>query len=211
MIGLSAAGRGGTPDKVANVAALLMGRGGLITGSDFLMDGGVTAAYRFGELAPARVFASRGSHHWNGAALRRPSDHGNPGRISRGDNLCAHRHARAAGRARLFAGSHYGVSPAEGGVVWRHPKGEFDYNRIDVDKAALSIKSAARPQPSTAGHLRRHHQWHGVREAWGQWRIASARYSSFLGCAATALFFYQRQAAHQPMPPATAHDSTSGA
>jgi len=23
-----------------------------ITGSDFLMDGGVTAAYRFGELAP---------------------------------------------------------------------------------------------------------------------------------------------------------------
>jgi hypothetical protein len=26
--------------------------GGLITGSDFLMDGGVTAAYWFGELAP---------------------------------------------------------------------------------------------------------------------------------------------------------------
>jgi hypothetical protein len=26
--------------------------GGFITGSDFLMDGGVTAAYRFGELAP---------------------------------------------------------------------------------------------------------------------------------------------------------------
>ena len=33
--------------------ALLMGPdGGFITGSDFLMDGGVTAAYRFGELAP---------------------------------------------------------------------------------------------------------------------------------------------------------------
>jgi hypothetical protein len=35
------------------VAALLMGPdGGFITGSDFLMDGGVTASYWFGELAP---------------------------------------------------------------------------------------------------------------------------------------------------------------
>jgi hypothetical protein len=40
------AGRAGTPDEVANLAALLMGPdGGSITGSDFLMDGGVTAAY----------------------------------------------------------------------------------------------------------------------------------------------------------------------
>lgn len=54
MIELSAAGRVGTPDEVGNVAALLLGpEGGFITGSDFLMDGGVTAAYRFGELAPA--------------------------------------------------------------------------------------------------------------------------------------------------------------
>lgn len=53
MIELSAAGRPGTPDEVGNVAALLMGPdGSFITGSDFLMDGGVTAAYRFGELAP---------------------------------------------------------------------------------------------------------------------------------------------------------------
>jgi NAD(P)-dependent dehydrogenase (short-subunit alcohol dehydrogenase family) len=53
MIELSAAGRAGTPDEVANVAALLMGAdGGFITGSDFLMDGGVTAAYWYGELAP---------------------------------------------------------------------------------------------------------------------------------------------------------------
>ena len=53
MIELSAAGRGGTPDEVGNVAALLMGPdGGSITGSDFLMDGGVTAAYWYGELAP---------------------------------------------------------------------------------------------------------------------------------------------------------------
>jgi len=53
MIEVSAAGRGGTPDEVGNVAALLMGPdGSFITGSDFLMDGGVTAAYWFGELAP---------------------------------------------------------------------------------------------------------------------------------------------------------------
>jgi NAD(P)-dependent dehydrogenase (short-subunit alcohol dehydrogenase family) len=53
MIELCAAGRAGTPDEVGNVAALLMGPdGGFITGSDFLMDGGVTAAYWFGDLAP---------------------------------------------------------------------------------------------------------------------------------------------------------------
>ncbi|MGO9445090.1 MAG: SDR family oxidoreductase [Thiobacillaceae bacterium] len=53
MIDLSAAGRGGTPDEVGTVGALLMGPdGGFITGSDFLMDGGVTAAYWYGELAP---------------------------------------------------------------------------------------------------------------------------------------------------------------
>jgi NAD(P)-dependent dehydrogenase (short-subunit alcohol dehydrogenase family) len=53
MIKASAAKRGGTPDEVGNVAALLMGAdGGFITGSDFLMDGGVTAAYWYGDLAP---------------------------------------------------------------------------------------------------------------------------------------------------------------
>lgn len=53
MIELSAAGRAGTPDEVGTVGALLMGpEGAFITGSDFLMDGGVTAAYWFGELAP---------------------------------------------------------------------------------------------------------------------------------------------------------------
>jgi NAD(P)-dependent dehydrogenase (short-subunit alcohol dehydrogenase family) len=53
MIALSAAGRAGTPDEVASLAALLMGPdGGFITGSDFLMDGGVTAAYWYGDLAP---------------------------------------------------------------------------------------------------------------------------------------------------------------
>jgi NAD(P)-dependent dehydrogenase (short-subunit alcohol dehydrogenase family) len=53
MIELSPARRAGTPDEVATVAALLMGvDGAFITGSDVLMDGGVTAAYWFGELAP---------------------------------------------------------------------------------------------------------------------------------------------------------------
>ncbi|MCU7549693.1 SDR family oxidoreductase [Chitinophagaceae bacterium LB-8] len=52
MIEVSAAGRAGTPDEVGTVGALLMGPdGAFITGSDFLMDGGVTAAYWFGELA----------------------------------------------------------------------------------------------------------------------------------------------------------------
>ncbi|ANY78490.1 short-chain dehydrogenase [Microvirga ossetica] len=53
MLELSAAGRAGTPDEVGTVGALLMGPdGAFITGSDFLMDGGVTAAYWYGELAP---------------------------------------------------------------------------------------------------------------------------------------------------------------
>jgi NAD(P)-dependent dehydrogenase (short-subunit alcohol dehydrogenase family) len=53
MIELCPVARGGTPDEVGTVGALLMGSdGGFITGSDFLMDGGVTATYRFGDLAP---------------------------------------------------------------------------------------------------------------------------------------------------------------
>ncbi len=47
------AGRAGTPDEIAVLAALLMGAdGAFITGSDFLIDGGVTASYFYGELAP---------------------------------------------------------------------------------------------------------------------------------------------------------------
>ena len=53
MIELCPVGRAGTPDEVGAVGALLMGpEGAFITGSDFLMDGGVTASYWFGELAP---------------------------------------------------------------------------------------------------------------------------------------------------------------
>ncbi len=41
------------PDEVGTVGALLLGPdGAFITASDFLMDGGVTASYFYGELAP---------------------------------------------------------------------------------------------------------------------------------------------------------------
>ena len=47
------AGRPGTADEVANVAELLMSdKGAFITGSDFLADGGATAAYFYGPLKP---------------------------------------------------------------------------------------------------------------------------------------------------------------
>ena len=53
MIDLAPTGRAGTPDEVGTVGALLMGPdGAFITGSDFLMDGGVTASYFYGDLAP---------------------------------------------------------------------------------------------------------------------------------------------------------------
>lgn len=43
------AGRPGTADEIANVAELLMSRqGAFITGADFLIDGGATAAYFYG-------------------------------------------------------------------------------------------------------------------------------------------------------------------
>lgn len=43
------AGRAGTPDEVAALAALVMGpEGGFITGSDFLIDGGATANFYYG-------------------------------------------------------------------------------------------------------------------------------------------------------------------
>ena len=43
------AGRAGTPDEVAALAALMMGpEGGFITGSDFLIDGGATANFFYG-------------------------------------------------------------------------------------------------------------------------------------------------------------------
>ncbi|MGJ3629329.1 SDR family oxidoreductase [Sphingomonas sp. MMS24-JH45] len=53
MIKGSPVGRAGTPDEVGAVGALLMGPdGAFITGSDFLMDGGVTASWFYGDLKP---------------------------------------------------------------------------------------------------------------------------------------------------------------
>lgn len=53
MIELCPIGRAGTPDEIATVGALLMSTdGAFITGSDFLIDGGVTSAYWYGDLAP---------------------------------------------------------------------------------------------------------------------------------------------------------------
>ncbi len=53
MLELSPAGRGGTPDEIGALGALLMGPDGtFITGSDFLADGGVTASWFYGDLAP---------------------------------------------------------------------------------------------------------------------------------------------------------------
>lgn len=51
MLRLCPAGRAGTPDEVGDLAAFLMGdKGRWITGSDFLIDGGTTASYWYGEL-----------------------------------------------------------------------------------------------------------------------------------------------------------------
>lgn len=49
MLEKTPAGRAGTPDEVAALAALIMGpEGGYITGSDFLTDGGATANFYYG-------------------------------------------------------------------------------------------------------------------------------------------------------------------
>lgn len=49
------AGRPGTADEVATVAELLLGpQGAFITGSDFLIDGGATAAWFYGPLKPKK-------------------------------------------------------------------------------------------------------------------------------------------------------------
>ncbi|GAF38686.1 short-chain dehydrogenase oxidoreductase [Agrilactobacillus composti DSM 18527 = JCM 14202] len=53
MFAKSPAGRPGTADEVANVAELLLQpAGSFITGSTFLIDGGATAAYFYGDLQP---------------------------------------------------------------------------------------------------------------------------------------------------------------
>ncbi|WP_372521117.1 SDR family oxidoreductase [Candidatus Ruminimicrobiellum ovillum] len=49
------AGRPGTADEVANIAEILLSeKADFISGSDFLIDGGATAAYFYGELKPSK-------------------------------------------------------------------------------------------------------------------------------------------------------------
>ncbi|MFV0576542.1 MAG: SDR family oxidoreductase [Vibrio sp.] len=51
MLKASPAGRAGTPDEVGDLGEFLMShKGRFITGSDFLIDGGTTAGYWFGDL-----------------------------------------------------------------------------------------------------------------------------------------------------------------
>lgn len=51
MLAKSPAGRGGTPDEIGALAEFLFGPNGTyVSGSDILIDGGVTAAYKYGEL-----------------------------------------------------------------------------------------------------------------------------------------------------------------
>ncbi|WP_316670436.1 SDR family oxidoreductase [uncultured Propionibacterium sp.] len=51
MLDLSPAGRAGTPDEIAAIGELLLGRqGAFITGSDILADGGSTASFFYGPL-----------------------------------------------------------------------------------------------------------------------------------------------------------------
>lgn len=51
MLALCPAGRAGTPDEVGELSEFLMSkRGRFITGADYLIDGGTTASYWFGDL-----------------------------------------------------------------------------------------------------------------------------------------------------------------
>ena len=51
MLSLCPAGRAGTPDEVGDLAAFLMSeKGRWISGADFLIDGGTTASYWYGDL-----------------------------------------------------------------------------------------------------------------------------------------------------------------
>lgn len=53
MLAKSPACRGATPDEIGALAEFLFGPNGTyITGSDFLIDGGATASFKYGELKP---------------------------------------------------------------------------------------------------------------------------------------------------------------
>lgn len=101
---VSAAGRFGTPDEVAEAAAFLLGRqADFITGADLLMDGGVTAALRAGEpTTPDRPTAPHTLCR-HSLPLHQPRGHG-------------HRHAQRAVAVRpALAEDHAGAQPVEQG------------------------------------------------------------------------------------------------
>ena len=51
MLSLAPAGRAGTPDEIGALAEFLMGdHGRWISGTDYLIDGGTTASYWYGDL-----------------------------------------------------------------------------------------------------------------------------------------------------------------
>lgn len=52
MLELSPVGRAGTPDEIGDLGAFLLERAGYMSGSDVLVDGGVTASWYYGPLAP---------------------------------------------------------------------------------------------------------------------------------------------------------------
>ena len=63
MLSLCPAGRAGTPDEVGDLAEFLMSsRGRWITGSDFLIDGGATASYFYGDMQKISVILF---HEWH--------------------------------------------------------------------------------------------------------------------------------------------------
>ena len=64
MLAKCPAGRAGTPDEVGDLAAFLMSdKAQFITGSDFLMDGGATASYWFGDLQYLRQKSGQGTNN----------------------------------------------------------------------------------------------------------------------------------------------------
>ena len=74
MIEACPAGRPGTPDEVGTIGELLMSRAGaFISGSDILLDRGVTATYWYGQPTPTTTSDSPRGRHSAQLLLRKPA------------------------------------------------------------------------------------------------------------------------------------------